>query len=297
MLRYRQTADTFQAAATFLELGNIWGSLNPELAAKVKFAKYHALRIAKAIKAGEDPNLSNPTQESEEAQGEEEVALDPNDPEVQALHSTNGPAPRETKSRQPSVEEIPDDFDRVQHRLAQQSSLDESLHPSRASSNPPRPESNTMDIDGAKPADASSFYTGAVPDLPAPPSDYPQGSTLPDAPTTSRLGGAPTGFPPTESLHSFPPPTPMQFPPDQGVPPQPPSAAPAASAPPAQVRQAPQPVAAHPMAAPAPVNDVVDEESIALAQKHARWAVSALNFEDVNTAIKELKHSLGYLGA
>jgi vacuolar protein sorting-associated protein VTA1 len=33
------------------------------------------------------------------------------------------------------------------------------------------------------------------------------------------------------------------------------------------------------------------------SQKHARWAISALNFEDVNTAVKELKFALEALGA
>lgn len=40
-----------------------------------------------------------------------------------------------------------------------------------------------------------------------------------------------------------------------------------------------------------------DEEAIMKAQKHARWAISALNFEDVNTAVKELKIALDSLGA
>lgn len=42
---------------------------------------------------------------------------------------------------------------------------------------------------------------------------------------------------------------------------------------------------------------VNDEEAMAKAQKHARWAISALNFEDVNTAIKELRGALETLGA
>ena len=33
------------------------------------------------------------------------------------------------------------------------------------------------------------------------------------------------------------------------------------------------------------------------AQKHARWAISALNFEDVSTAIRELRGALESLGA
>jgi vacuolar protein sorting-associated protein VTA1 len=33
------------------------------------------------------------------------------------------------------------------------------------------------------------------------------------------------------------------------------------------------------------------------AQKHAKWAISALNFEDVPTAVKELRIALQNLGA
>jgi vacuolar protein sorting-associated protein VTA1 len=40
-----------------------------------------------------------------------------------------------------------------------------------------------------------------------------------------------------------------------------------------------------------------DDESILQAQKHAKWAISALNFEDVNTAVKELRIALRTLGA
>lgn len=45
------------------------------------------------------------------------------------------------------------------------------------------------------------------------------------------------------------------------------------------------------------MNYSVDEEAIIKAQKHARWAISALNFEDVKTAVKELKGALETLGA
>jgi len=71
---------------------------------------------------------------------------------------------------------------------------------------------------------------------------------------------------------------------------------------PLQLRQ--QPIirtaytAAQPAPAPAPAADVVvDEEAVVKAQKHARWAISALNFEDVPTAIKELRSALETLGA
>ncbi len=51
-----------------------------------------------------------------------------------------------------------------------------------------------------------------------------------------------------------------------------------------------------PQQAAAQANTVVDEEAILKAQKHARWAISALNFEDVNTAVKELRGALASLG-
>ena len=41
----------------------------------------------------------------------------------------------------------------------------------------------------------------------------------------------------------------------------------------------------------------MDDNAIADAQKHAKWAISALNFEDVNTAVKELRLALNTLGA
>jgi len=42
---------------------------------------------------------------------------------------------------------------------------------------------------------------------------------------------------------------------------------------------------------------LLEDQSISLAQKHIHWALSALEFEDVDTAVKELKNSLRYLGA
>jgi vacuolar protein sorting-associated protein VTA1 len=40
-----------------------------------------------------------------------------------------------------------------------------------------------------------------------------------------------------------------------------------------------------------------DDMAVAKAQKHARWAISALNFEDAETAVKELRAALQTLGA
>ncbi|KAH0553444.1 hypothetical protein GP486_006487 [Trichoglossum hirsutum] len=127
----RQTADTFQAAATFLDLSHIWGNPEAEIAAKIKYAKFHALRIAKAVKTGEDPNLSNPKPESPPAPKE---SLDPNDLEVRLVAGTS--SPDRGRARAASIEDVPDEHYSIQPSLAAQSIIDQSLHPSRATSLP-----------------------------------------------------------------------------------------------------------------------------------------------------------------
>lgn len=355
----RQTADTFQAAATFLDLCQIWGPLDAETASKIKFAKYHALRIAKALKANVDPNLSNPTPEPEQP------PLDPNDPDVQAIDRLGDSTQHQNESRQPTVVEIPDDHDRLQGHMAGRSTYDESLHPSRARSVPPQPAQgyqeppqrpaedyyHTAAPPEVSPLDPSTAdrtmsdgggYFPRVPDIDgrAPPSSLPDAPpedpssppvVLPDSslrPPTSSAAGFPPSHTPN-SLHSFPPPNmdtanispPSSAPvPSYGpappmasapfLPQQPPSAPRQApptpiqpfSAPSAPVKQAfpprqmaPPPAAPHPVGGQAPY--LTDEEAILKAQKHARWAISALNFEDTNTAVKELREALAALGA
>lgn len=189
------------------------------------------------------------------------------------------------RERQPSVEEVPDEADRVQRSLAQQSILDESLHPSRSSSLPRPPTTDASKVE----------------DLPA----VPSAPELPSAPTDLSLPQTPSALPdtpetftnPSAEFQSFPPPAVVQMshaadPSEQ--PPLPPSLAqqpviPRASAP---------AVAATPSASQTSRYDLTaDDQAIIQAQKHARWAVSALSFDDVPTAIKELKNALRQLGA
>jgi vacuolar protein sorting-associated protein VTA1 len=366
----RQTADTFLAAATFLELCQIWGELDPEVSAKIKFAKYHAVRIAKAVKVGEDPNLSNPVQEPEEEQPG--LALDLNDPEVQALNGSGEPTP-EKQTRQPSVVEVPDEHDQLQRNLARKSLLDESIHPSRASSvprpsepqhhatpPPPAPISlppddesfyhpvasntengglpsasqmdRTMSAGGgyfpevpdvAHPSpppglpSAPSFHPSSppgpyIPDVPSlpPGSESPVSPQLPTFPGTTMPPPAPPGapqapspFPQPHSNYAPQPPAPAPYPPSNQSFNATPGPGPNTwSQPPVQYQALPQAyppqrTAQPPPAVASPRNIVVDEAAIAKAQKHARWAISALNFEDVNTAIRELRGALQTLGA
>ncbi|KAL1956878.1 hypothetical protein VTO42DRAFT_6726 [Malbranchea cinnamomea] len=348
-----QTADTFQAAATFLELCQIWGELDAEIAAKIKFAKYHALRIAKAVKAGEDPNLSNPKTPGQEGETKS-PPVGGNGPEIEV---TQHPEQKTAeKQQQPTVEEAPDEADSVQRSLAQQSILNESLHPSRmaspvpARSDVPAPTDTTgvsrvssapsseipsptyfpsgmVDMNNRMRQMPSHLSSALIPDLPAAPSDFPSpASSIPGTP--SQLGGAPEAFPRVSStFHSFPPPDPAALPPQAPLEPAgsalespQPSQQPSRPLPPQEFgksahllptkakptlapRSTPRstvPPASSTSSAPGATRNAgpeVDDNTIAQAQKHARWAVSALNFDDVDTAIKELRNALALLGA
>ncbi|KAB8074679.1 Vta1 like-domain-containing protein [Aspergillus leporis] len=299
----KQTADTFQAAATFLELCQIWNPLEPETAAKVKFAKYHAVRIAKAIRAGEDPNESNPViKEGNELEGDD-LEVKSNDPEVQAIVGSLA-----AQERQPSVEDVPD----------------ESTHPSELSPILPPPptgfaEGRSASHDAARsPTQDMDIDTEQGPslNLPSAPATLTSSSTsvpnLPDTPTgigahqPSGVSDAFQSFPPPSTMPPSSPPAasddPGSFYSQHGATPHQPARSPPVTAP-VVPRLAPQ--SAH---TPTPIvpagssssygnSQAVDDQAIALAQKHARWAVSALTFDDVNTAIKELRSSLKCLGA
>lgn len=281
----RQTADTFQAAATFLELCQIWNAPDAENAARIKFAKYHALRIVKAIKAGEDPNASNPTVQEEEENIEAEQG--PVDQDVQAFDE--GVAQRAT---QPSVEEVADESDpssSVPQQAAPSTNLPTVPHGIPSSSN--------------QNSDAAGQSPGL--DLPSAPETFaPTSKSTPSLPDTPiNLGApqpAPSSIPPQNPNVPYDPssfyntPSPNVFTPP---PAQTPSGIPVVTRPAPQPVPAPAPAAAaSPGISSSNLRDA-DDQSIALAQKHARWAVSALTFDDVNTAIKELKNSLKQLGA
>lgn len=322
----RQTADTFQAAATFFELVNIWGPPDAETLAKIKYSKWNALRIVRALKEGKDPNESNP---KPEPQPEELPELDPNDPEVQSLGLPS-------HAKQPTVEEVPDEQDKVEARLARQSSIDQSLHPSAQVSGQatplekpafdPYPRSgfpyNAVQNDNVSPLEPSpnerdgSVGGGYFPEVPTFTSQT-QNTTLPTAPADDALDlGLPDqpstlpGQEPGPGFGNFSPPSVNEVaapPPQdfyrQAPPPQAP--APIQPPPPQIQRVVPAPVQPQPTAsifAPPPGQSskqqyITDDVAIAKAQKHARWAISALNFEDAETAVRELRFALETLGA
>ncbi|KAK5658966.1 hypothetical protein OQA88_1784 [Cercophora sp. LCS_1] len=314
----QQTAVTFDAAATFFQLVNIWGTPDEETQQKIKYAKWNAARIAKALREGADPNETNPKPQDIPQQ----PALDPSDPEVRLLDSASG----STGPRPVTIEDVPEDNVR-------RDAAGVSLPQSPASAGPSPTSDGGLNLPGvptelAPPAGHSGYYdqgtipspvsppshdSQAPPDLPLPPSGWPQseqGPNIPSAPTgwPSQPPPPASGWQPSQNPY-YQPPAPPVVPPTFA--PSPPPTAAVASPPahppmdsfytnttPTTHTTRPPPQAA-PRASyvPAPPPDTVDEAAMVNAQKHAKWAISALNFEDVNTAVRELRRALELLGA
>lgn len=332
------TADTLMAASTFLDLLGIWKKDDPEVASKTKYAKYHALRIIKAIKAGEDPNATNPVQDQDQ-QPPTPPLLDPTDPDVQRINQS-APNPH-----QPYVESAPNtDAQPSPTFSAPQLSPPPNLPavPTGYTSNKHDDVSPISQPATSRQGSVVSVGGGYFPRTDAPPTftsdntapSLPTAPSTEDDPLTSSLdgpGGAtgltpqasgapdpstfyqnPTSPPPAAQPQQPSPLNPYASPPQQpqqqqqphsSVAPQQPYHMPQTTAPSQQYsapRQNPyvQPAAPPPppvSSSQGPFRD--DEESIRQAQKHAKWAISALNFDDSATAVKELRIALQALGA
>lgn len=322
---------------------------DPEIASKTKFAKYHALRIVKAIKANEDPNLTNPVQEQPEILSPPD--LDPSDPEVQSINQGAQPQPPHNPY-QPYVETAPNTsvqpsptfsapklspppphFPSAPTGYTQSSHNDVSPMSQPASSR----QGSVVSVGGGyfprtDPAPPTFTAEPTAPGLTTAPlvDNDPMTSSLPTSP------GPPAALDPASfyqndasSLPAVQPPpqNPYQSPPQSGYSAAPPQAPQnplqpppfQQSAPPPQQHQynapSPQPPPQqqqfntaprqNPYAqpsAPAPQQTSQgpfknDEDAIIEATKHAKWAISALNFEDADTAVKELRIALRALGA
>jgi vacuolar protein sorting-associated protein VTA1 len=333
-LSCRATADTFDAAATFYTVLKAWGELDAVTLDKIKFAKWNATRILRACREGKDPNESNPVRSQQGGEGGEggagDVALDADDPEVRMLMDAAaaalsgvdaaGGATTSATPFQASVEDADTDVDMLPPHA---------MSPVIASA--PAVVSPTISV-ASMALDESSGGGGlgdgggggggsmALPSVPG------GGAEPPFAPSpmsqSPGLGPAGDGDEDEDVPALLPPAQQQQQQQKQFAPSRPFSsgstassssaaapraaAAVAAAAPPQQPRAQPHmpparaPAAlraAHPQKQPAAGTYQCDEAEIALAQKHAKWAISALNFDDVATAVKNLREALAMLGA
>ncbi|GJN89756.1 hypothetical protein Rhopal_002745-T1 [Rhodotorula paludigena] len=304
----RLTARKFLASANFLEVLSIFGEATPENREKIKYAKWKASDIAKAFREGRTPTPgpAGGLQEGDEdavetsqvtaAEAKElskELAELGTDDERRAQVEQGGETPaastRSAASVGGSERAAADDDEPASYPFPQQ--------PTQAPSAPPA-DLDAPDFIDEEPSHAAtpavpSFLDTPVDDpaSPAPPTPVPQThqtANLPDpgAHQPSEPPAFPSAvFPSAPSL------------PAQPSAPSPPPAAPARpSAPSAAASTAPS----RPLAPPAPVIeskcDDFDPMTVAQVQKHAKWAISALNYDDFDTARKELRLALAMLG-
>ncbi|KAF4806846.1 Vacuolar protein sorting-associated protein VTA1-like protein [Colletotrichum siamense] len=278
----RKTADTYDAAATFFLLGNIWGQIDDETQKKVKYAKWNAARILKAIKEGKDPNESNPKEpEPEEAL----PSLDPNDPEVMGLAS---PPPAPTVEDDPETE------------FYRQAAAPSAPAPPQEPSEPEPAQSSVLDLPSVPSGNDANPSVPQNQGYFDPPEQFPPSplsqtgandaaaANAPSAPSPFAGSAAPS-FSPTNPASPWQPP--------QIPKPTPPPAAPQFKPSPSVPQQPKAPVVPISNTSWTPNNGPMDDLDLPKAQKHAKWAISALNFEDVPTAVKELRNALAALGA
>ncbi|KAM0712535.1 hypothetical protein Q7P37_011632 [Cladosporium fusiforme] len=324
----RATADTFQAAATFLDTQAIWAPLEGECAAKSKFAKFHALRIAKALKAGEDPNATNPkVEEPAKPAADDENDLEAELNELEGSSRGNGGHLGVYKS--PTAETVPNSVQpsRPESTLQGGPSAPPPTLPTQNINEPPtdQPEISPIESTDAAHPRQGSIGGGYFPSVPSGTSSYKPPSVDVSTPldtdldmsnqNDAQIPPAPPSEPPTDpsSFYSQPsapakPPSPPFDRPGRPDPETatshqplqpPPTQAPALRSP---FTPAPPVAASSPPSVPMPPGPPAggyrtDDESVMAAQKHAKWAISALNFEDVPTAVKELRVALQNLGA
>ncbi|KAI9747325.1 MAG: hypothetical protein M1815_004308 [Lichina confinis] len=334
-----QTADTFQAAATFLELLQVWGPLDGEITSKTKYAKYHAVRIARAVRANEDPNLSNPAptpplepdaqkiiddaRESSRpdygqlgisrqptVEGDDDgnaqyptsfgLGTQPGSPNLNTMPEGAMPSPMDTRSGLPGRPHPPELDDR--HLAHDHNPMyGESAGPEQKNVGyfpgftAPSPERAPMQLPEAPPHDPGTPLV-----LPSAPEPDPAAS---DSAATSPLYD-PRHQQLRQTLYHGQggrdmPPRPFERSPNND--PRAPHYPTSAPGPPDQFyqnRAIPSTPAAPPSRAvvpPAAPSYKTDDEAIRQATKHARWAISALSFEDVQTAVKELQAAMNSL--
>ena len=319
----QQTASTFDAALTFFNLVNIWGPPDTETQQKIKYAKWNAARITRAIKEGKDPNETNPKKEDLPPQ---QPDLDPTDPDVQALGNPSGQAQETAHGqgqghdqvpRSATVEDAPDpDLKR--------DSAGVSLPHTPVLPDPPAsvPDDGELKLPSAPGygdeagSAVSPGYFDPPPTLPSPispptnhPTNYTPGGGAPSAPQTwtptpppASSSFAPPSAPPGPSgPPTFAPPPTFSPPPvdpaPKNIPPPAVVPRPVVPAPTSFGNSSAAPTASAGLSQQTPATFTADDAAMSQAQKHAKWAISALNFEDVSTAVRELRLALKSLGA
>lgn len=254
----KATIMKFMAAATFLDLLNVFGGdnnedgspkegLDQDILEKIKYSKWQASRIAKDYKQGTDPNEYTPPAPSQEesqsvddllAQTVKDVELETHGDGEEESHGLSAPSVDQDTAKVSNDEELNED--------------DFFIPPPSAA-----PLNSSTAIAG--PDIAPSTYTPSVPTFSPSSPPLPSTSPVPRAPPASNgFNHAPQNVP----VYNVPPPSNSY------------------------TNHTPH---ASEHLSRAQVQSILDEsELITKVQKHCKFAISALTYEDMKTAFKEI---------
>ncbi|CAG8566929.1 10319_t:CDS:2 [Dentiscutata heterogama] len=333
----KKTAKNFLAAAVFLELLKVFGPLNSEIEEKIRYAKWKATDIVKALKEGQVPTPGPPGGEPALQQPPREDYVNPSDnfPSVDQFPSAplvvdspsgshieeNGRQPMpgftndslhpsgshiEENGRQP-IPGFTNDSLRLSGSLMEESGrqlipglTNDSLRPSGShmeeSSRQPIPGFTN---DSLRHQPSPSFPSNPPPLPPSIPG-YTNDTLRHQPPSSFSSNPPPPPLPPSipgftnDTLHHQPP---SSFP--GNPPPRPQNYAQPYSSPtyqpttPSSLPTNPQHV--RPYTQLAHHFTEIDPNIVATAQKHCKWAISALNYNDIPTAIENMRKALAML--
>lgn len=268
--------------------------------AKVKYSRFKAASLSKAFKAGTVPQAGPPPSASASEPG----PSFPSPPLDKTEQEEEQDRHLETWSNAATPGAVDDDREKQlgggKKTFADEEEVEGVLFPST----PGR-------VRFAGVGDDDEGIQEGLPSFPVPPveeednvdSPAPSASSAPDAPPLAiqPLSPVTPQKPPHIQISPLPPS-------DLAAPPQPPSF-PSSLPPPPVLRQqpppAPKPVAraappppppSAPSWTPVKRDEPLTQAEIEKVQKHAKWAISALNYEDVETAKRELTEALKLLG-
>ncbi|KAI0814797.1 Vta1 like-domain-containing protein [Irpex lacteus] len=300
----RGTAKKFLAAANFLEVLSVVATSTPptiNVPEKIRYAKWKAADIAKAFREGRKPT---PGGAGEEIQPEEQLAPAPEEhpatpPAIN--RSPSGPItdmPTSPPIISPNGEPVsPGEWSTVATPGANTRNEE---FPSQAQS-AVRKAWVSEDLEGtdAETLPSSGVHQGLVPpEVPARPEISPSSSDsgVKKVHFTPSVTGGLTPAPPLDTNPVLPPgfvPSPVQ-PPPPSLPSGPPPVVQSPSPPPPILSYPAQPQ--HQSHIPAATPEDLTPQVIARVQKHCKFAISALDYEDAEQARKELRAALRMLG-
>ncbi|CAG8525324.1 2563_t:CDS:2, partial [Acaulospora colombiana] len=299
----KKTAKNFLAASIFLELLKIFGELNPENEEKIKYAKWKATDITKSLRDGKTPIPGPP--------GGDAKSQSPTTENFEGIHSSEivpgiDQFPSAPFSNGLKIEPLPEDSQNPFPSFSSVQNPDFHQQPQPAFT--PHPDSFPSVKDLSSSLDQiDSINQPIVPPLPPKISEFPSStfdkfnqpppvlsSFNSSMPTTQTFYDTPPGFNNNDLLHHQPPSVQTyssQLPPNYGQ-----NISPVTYQPPQISGSLPHGQQFRPHTHQRPQNySEIDPSTVAQAQKHCKWVISALNYNDVKTAVENLHKVLAML--